>query len=159
MPEGHYLADPAGRVGPDGRLWLFCSHDETAKRYCSTQNDVLVTCDLANWTHHEAVLTGATVGDSKTFLYAPDGIFHAGKWRLFFCSPDSRFSEGVATADEATGPYGAAPVFPLCRQFDPSVFRDDDGSLYLYWGQFSLKMRFAGTGGKDLLQLESFALK
>ena len=141
-PEGRFLADPAGRVGPDGRLAVFCSHDESAKYYCSPQNDVLVTDDMRRWTLHERAFTAAGLGgglSAKTRLYAPDGICLDGKWRLFYCTPDQRHSEGIATADRAEGPYREAHRLSLCRQFDPSIFRDDDGTLYLYWGQFSLK--------------------
>ena len=142
VPEGKFLADPSGRVGPDGHLVLFCSHDESAKYYCSTQNDVLETSDLGQWTHHEGVFRTAMIGKNvfpKLQLFAPDGIFHDGKWRLVYCTPDANRALGVATSDKVSGPYGDAHGFGICRQFDPSVFRDDDGTLYLYWGQFSLK--------------------
>ena len=141
-PEGKFLADPAGRVGPDGVLRVFCSHDESAKYYCSAQNDVLSTADLTHWVHTEAVFRGAAIGggiSSQTCLYAPDGIFLDGKWRLFYCTPNQGHSEGVAEAESAEGPYANVRKLPVCRQFDPSVFRDDDGSVYLYWGQFTAK--------------------
>ena len=141
-PEGRFLADPAGRVGPDGVLRLFCSHDDNAKTFCSAQNDVLSTADMAGWKLAEGVFWSAAIGNGvkpTTALYAPDGIFHDGKWRLFYCTPDARHAEGVAEAASAEGPYGAAHPFAFCRQIDPSVFRDDDGTLYLYWGQFTAK--------------------
>ena len=141
-PEGKFLADPAGRVGPDGVLRVFCSRDESAKYYCSAQNDILSTADLTRWVHAEAVFRGAGIGGGippETRLYAPDGIFLDGKWRLFYCTPNQSHSEGVAEAESAEGPYANARKLPVCRQFDPSVFRDDDGSVYLYWGQFTAK--------------------
>lgn len=142
VPEGRFLADPAGRVGPDGVLRLFCSHDDNPKTYCSPQNDILSTADMESWKLAEGVFTSASIGggfNAKTPLYAPDGIFHDGKWRLFYCTPNARLAEGVAEAETAEGPYGAARPFAFCRQIDPSVFRDDDGTLYLYWGQFTAK--------------------
>ena len=141
-PEGKFLADPAGRVGPDGELRLFCSHDDNPKTYCSTQNDVLSSSDLSRWKLSERVFASESIGGGfnvKTPLYAPDGIFHNGKWWLFYCTPYVGHAEGVAVSDRAEGPYGDAHSFGFCRQIDPSVFRDDDGSMYLYWGQFSVK--------------------
>ena len=140
-PEGKFLADPAGRVGPDGTLHLFCSHDESPTAYCSRQNDVLSTADLTNWSLNEGVFRSAskTGLDVNTPLYAPDAIFYDGKWRLFYCTPYARHAEGVAEAASPKGPFGRAHRLEFCRQIDPSVFLDDDGSLYLYWGQFTAK--------------------
>lgn len=141
-PEGKFLADPAGRVGPDGHLYLFCSHDESPKYYCSQQNDVLKTTDLSEWSLTEGIFKTKDIASGiydKTPLYAPDGIFVNGKWRLFYCTPSAAHAEGVAESPNATGPFQNAHKLPLCRQIDPSVFQDEDGSLYLYWGQFTLK--------------------
>ncbi|MCM1542721.1 MAG: family 43 glycosylhydrolase [Blautia sp.] len=72
-------------------------------------------------------------GQSPLVLYAPDAIERDGKYYLYYCL--SNGSEGVAVAEKPSGPYR------FCRQFaiagiDPSVFIDDDGQAYLYWGQF-----------------------
>lgn len=66
-------------------------------------------------------------------LYAPDVIEKNGKFYLFF--PLSDDSEGVAVADKPEGPY-KNPVRLHVNGIDPSVFIDDDGQAYLYWGQF-----------------------
>ena len=31
IPEGKFLSDPAPRVGPDGKLWVFGSRDRNVK--------------------------------------------------------------------------------------------------------------------------------
>lgn len=66
-------------------------------------------------------------------LYAPDVIEKNGKFYLFF--PLSDDSEGVAVADQPQGPYHD-PVRLHINGIDPSVFIDDDGQAYIYWGQF-----------------------
>ena len=79
IPEGKFLSDPAPRVGPDGKLWVFGSRDKSVKDYCSDYNDVLETTDLLSWRLHEGVLAstgpndGVPQSDSK--LYAPDAEY------------------------------------------------------------------------------------
>lgn len=76
---------------------------------------------------------------SKRLLYAPDSVTIGGKSYLFFCTSDGH--EGVAVSDSPAGPFrdpvlitgdkSGEPVSGI----DPTVFRDDDGKVYLYWGQ------------------------
>lgn len=65
-------------------------------------------------------------------LFAPDCIYHNGKYYLYFCLSDNR--EGVATAERPEGPF-TNPVQLPCGGIDPAVFVDDDGQAYYYWGQ------------------------
>lgn len=65
-------------------------------------------------------------------LFAPDCIYRDGKYYLYFCMPDD--SEGVAVSDKPEGPF-TNPVQLPCGGIDPSIFIDDDGQAYLYWGQ------------------------
>lgn len=67
-------------------------------------------------------------------LYAPDAIERDGRYYLYFCMSDD--SEGVAVADSPEGPFTEPTRLPITG-IDPSVFIDDDGQAYLYWGQFS----------------------
>ena len=78
-------------------------------------------------------------------------IFHDGKWRIFYCMPDKAHREGVASADTVAGPFKTTFAYSWAKQIDPSIFRDDDGTLYYFWGQFSAKgavtLGFHGRGG------------
>ena len=67
-------------------------------------------------------------------LFAPDAIEKDGKYYLFFCLSDG--SEGVAVSDSPNGPFTEPVALPTLG-IDPSVFRDDDGKVYLFWDQFS----------------------
>lgn len=67
-------------------------------------------------------------------LYAPDAIERDGKYYLYFCLSDD--SEGVAIADSPNGPFEVVAELPVLG-IDPSIFVDDDGQAYYYWGQFS----------------------
>lgn len=78
---------------------------------------------------------------AKRLLYAPDSLTIRGKSYLFFCTSDG--CEGVVVSDRPAGPF-ADPVRitgdrsgePIMG-IDPAVFRDDDGKVYLYWGQIN----------------------
>lgn len=139
IAEGTFLSDPAGRVGPDGALWVFGSRDEHPQRYCSAFNDVLRTDDVTRWTRRDAVYSAAGLEGANGILYAPDAIFYRGKWRLFFCTP-GRYVEGVAEAERPEGPFANPVAYPFAKQIDPSIFVDDDGKVYYTWGQFAMKM-------------------
>jgi len=79
---------------------------------------------------------------SPDLLYAPDAIHRNGKYYLYFCAQDD--SEGVAVSDRPEGPF-KNPVRLPCGGIDPSVFIDDDGQAYYYWGQ----LRASGAKLKD----------
>lgn len=71
-------------------------------------------------------------GSKPALLFAPDCAYRDGKYYLYFCMPDD--SEGVAVSDRPEGPF-TDPVQLPCGGIDPSVFIDDDGQAYFYWGQ------------------------
>ena len=49
-PPGVYIADPAVRQMPDGRVYLYGSRDEAPDHWCSHCYDVLSTSsDLVHW--------------------------------------------------------------------------------------------------------------
>jgi len=136
--EGMFLSDPAGRVGPDGRLWIFGSRDTSVRSFCCPDNDALETSDMREWRIHPGVFNSHRLVDVETVLYAPDAFFHEGRWWLFYCTP-SKHAEGVASSLHPQGPYGEPRRYAFADQIDPSVFRDDDGTVYYTWGQFSMK--------------------
>ena len=70
--------------------------------------------------------------EKPPLLFAPDCVEKDGKYYLYFCMPDD--SEGVAVSDRPEGPF-VDPVQLPCGGIDPSVFIDDDGQAYFYWGQ------------------------
>ncbi|MCQ2393459.1 MAG: family 43 glycosylhydrolase [Kiritimatiellae bacterium] len=135
--EGEFLSDPAPRVGPDGKLWVFGSRDENPRYYCSSGNDAYETTDLRTWKVHRDVFTAASLPGVKV-LYAPDALYHNGAWRLFFCTPSRKYMEGIASSVKPEGPFTNVQKLSACTQIDPAIFRDDDGTLYYNWGQFAL---------------------
>ncbi len=144
VPDGEYLSDPAPRVGPDGRLYLFGSRDESPGKWCNRANDVMVTDDLKTWSIHRDALVSSGAGDAirgtDAVLYAPDAIWHDGLWHLFFCTPSRNYREGVISSPSPFGPFSGEHKLEEASEIDPSVFRDDDGTFYYTYGQFKMKM-------------------
>lgn len=142
--EGEFLSDPAPRVGPDGKLWIFGSRDVTTNVYCSHSNDSFETQDLRKWIAHRDIIRSKGPNPGVPFLdwelLAPDAIYANGKWNIFYCMFSPEHAEGVASSESAAGPFTGAREFPGCTQIDPSVFRDDDGKFYYTWGQFAMNM-------------------
>lgn len=82
------------------------------------------SADLLNWEFHAAP-------DLLIYDYAPD-VRQVGEYLYFCASRRSADCPILRTADPLTQPFTqvAAP-FPF---WDPDLFWDDDGRLYLYWG-------------------------
>jgi len=89
----------------------------------------------------------------ETYLYAPDAIEHHGKYFLYMCLSDE--SEGVAVSDNPFGPFTSAKKIPVVG-IDPSVFIDDDGQGYYYWGQFNCSGALLNS---DMETLDTDAIK
>lgn len=92
-----------------------------------------VSKDFITWTHHS--VSPEKVGDG----YAPTVVKNGNKWFLTGC-----FSE-LYVADNPLGPFRS--LGPIKRPdgttltktiFDPQLFSDDDGKLYLYYHEKGL---------------------
>jgi beta-xylosidase len=86
---------------------------------------------------HGVALKLAEVKWAGRQLWAPDAAFNNGTYYLYFPAKDKDgiFHIGVATSKSPAGPFTAADQ-PIEKSFsiDPCVFRDDDGSHYMYFG-------------------------
>lgn len=113
-------ADPAV-VQFKGRYWLFASHSHGY--WWST--------DLLHWTFVEQHGAGVE-------KYAPTAVAIGD--RLFMATSDLS-SKIWVTSDPMTGNWEAAADIPT-RYWDPALFRDDDGRLYMYYGLSGAKPLF-----------------
>ncbi|MGK4007992.1 family 43 glycosylhydrolase [Sorangium sp. So ce1036] len=93
-----------------------------------------VTCEVID---HGVALALGDVPWAQKQLWAPDAAYKNGTYYLVFPAKDSSgiFRIGVATSSSPTGPFKAEPE-PIAGSFsiDPTVFIDDDGTAYLYFG-------------------------
>lgn len=131
-----YTADPAPMVVGD-TVYLCTSHDEdvTVDDFF-TMNDwrVYSSKDMVNWTDHGSPLSYHSFSWATGKAWAPHCVERDGKFYFYVPVSDAI---GVAVADNPLGPYEDAIGEPLVQNYqyiDPTVFVDDDGQAYLYFG-------------------------
>ena len=146
-----YTADPAPMVSGD-TLYLYTSHDEDklVKNFY-TMNDwkCYSTKDMVNWTDHGTVLSRDNFKwmDTKDpRAWAPQCVERNGKFYMYVPvhKKNGGMVIGVGVSDKATGPFVDAIGKPLVDEgdwndIDPTVFIDDDGQAYLYFGNPNLR--------------------
>jgi hypothetical protein len=119
-------------------VYLCTSHDEdqTLNGFF-TMNDwfVFSSKDMVNWTDHGTPLSWTTFSwASANKSWAPHCVERNGKFYMYVPVSDRI---GVAVADSPTGPFKDAIGAPLLTNYqyiDPTVYIDDDGQAYLYFG-------------------------
>lgn len=136
-----YTTDPAPMVHND-TLYIYTGHDENNADFFWMQEwRVYSTTDMANWTDHGSPLAIEDFVWADDRAWAPQCVERGGKF-YFYVPLHSKLSGamaiGVAVGDTPTGPFRDALGKPLVDgswdYIDPTVFIDDDGQAYLYWG-------------------------
>ena len=140
-----FTADPAPMVYHD-TVFLYTGHDEDDATGFKMENWMLYTStDMVNWTDH-GIIAGVqepyrtfTWADGHS-AWAPQCIARNGKF-YFYCPTiyQGKMAIGVAVSASPYGPFTDALGKPLIFRsnsgdYDPTVFIDDDGQGYLYWG-------------------------
>lgn len=138
-----HTADPAPMVYND-TVYLYTGHDEDDAKGFKMFNWLLYTStDMVNWTDH------GPIASLKDFSWVPheNGAWAAqciernNKFYLY-CPMPGGVGIGVLVADTPYGPFKDPIGKPLIKysneDIDPSVFIDDDGQAYLYWGNPNL---------------------
>ena len=134
-----YTADPAPLV-VNGRVYLYTGHDEDGStNFTMKEWRVWSSDDMVNWTDHGSPMSLATFRWASTNAWAGQAIFRNGKFYWYVPMTDAatgRMAIGVGVSTSPTGPFVDAIGHPLVEngEFDPTVFIDDDGQAYLYWG-------------------------
>ena len=141
-----YMADPSANVFND-RLYIYPSHDrdsgeafdDDGGHFQMRDYHVLSLDDVANGeiTDHGVILDVDQVEWAEKQMWDNDVIEKNGKYYLVFSAKDYNgvFHLGVAIADKPEGPFIPEP-YPIRSSFsiDPCLFKDDDGSIYCYYG-------------------------
>ena len=140
-----YTADPSAHVF-NGKIYIYPSHDVESNvpfddlgSHFAMEDYHVLSMDSPG---SEAVDNGLAlhVDDvpwADKQMWAPDAAEKDGRYYLFFPAkaPDGIFRIGVATSSSPTGPFIAEPeAIKNSFSIDPAVFRDDDGSYYMYFG-------------------------
>lgn len=138
-----YTADPAPLVY-NGRVYLYTGHDEDGSTWFTMKDwRVWSSADMVNWTDHGSPLSLATFNWASANAWAGQVVFRNGKFYWYVPVTNratGRYAIGVAVSDSPTGPFSDALGHPLVEnnEIDPTVFLDDNGQAYLYWGNPNL---------------------
>ena len=145
-----YTADPSPMVMGD-TVFLYTSHDASPEDIPDANEknsagffmyDWLLwsTTDMVNWTEHGACasLKEFSWRSRENGAWAIQTVERNGKYYLY--APLHGHGIGVLVADSPYGPFKDPLGQPLVWQkehwddIDPSVFIDDDGQAYMFWG-------------------------
>ena len=140
-----YTPDPAPYVH-DGKVYMFVDHDEDdATNYKMKDWLLFSTEDMVNWTYLGVPVNTATFpwASQGNRAWASQAVEKNGKWYWYVCCMAPGYGEclAVAVADNPQGPWKDAIGGPLAHGggfIDPTIFIDDDGSAWLFWGNQGL---------------------
>ncbi len=142
--DGWY-ADPESRVYGD-TVFMYVTK---SRPFEEQDNLVLVTTDdLTNFTIHPDILDMPTYVGAHFAIWAPSVIDKDGKYYLIFAANDIHSEEEVGglylgVADTPYGPFANVfadgrpllnAIFNRAQPIDAHFFKDDDGTIYLYYG-------------------------
>ena len=140
-----YTADPSAHVF-NGKIYIYPSHDidagdafdDLGSHFAMEDYHVLSMESPGGKTiDHGMALHVNDVPWAQKQMWAPDAVEKDGKYYLFFPAKDHEgiFRIGVAISNSPTGPFIAQPeAMKGSFSIDPAVFKDDDGSYYMYFG-------------------------
>lgn len=152
LPGYEYIPDGEPHVF-GSRLYIYGSHDRfDGEKFC--MNDYVCYSapveDLTKWSYEGEIYNrkkDPRLSEEAHELWAPDVVQGKdGRYYLYYCPDDKIFSIGVAVCDTPAGTYeflglvrdqngevlGERPGDTYC--FDPGVFMEEDGTVYLYSG-------------------------
>jgi beta-xylosidase len=152
--RSRFSSDPAALVH-DGRVWLYTGHDEApsgADQFVMRDWRLYSSDDLVHWEEHGSPISVGTFRWAVGDAWASQAIERDG--RVYFYATvraEDGFAVGVAVAETPEGPFEDARGAPLIANpmtegpyvngrrmdwddIDPTVFVDDDGQAYLFWG-------------------------
>ena len=147
-----YTADAAALVYDD-TVYLYAGHDQAAdneERYIMNEWLVYSSNDMVNWKEHPVPLKPSDFKWAKGDAWAAQVIERDGKFYWYVTvehdSTHPGKAIGVAVSDSPTGPFKDAIGKALITNdmttqtdigwddIDPTIYIDDDGQAYLYWG-------------------------
>jgi GH43 family beta-xylosidase len=140
-----YTADPSAHVF-NGRIYVYPSHDTATG---TPEDDLGSHFDMRDFhvlsmdsiggsvTDHGVALDIKNIPWARRQLWAPDAAYANGTYYLYFPVKNKQdiFQIGVATSNKPEGPFmPEAEAIKGSYSIDPAVFKDDDGSYYMYFG-------------------------
>jgi arabinoxylan arabinofuranohydrolase len=145
-----FTADPSAHVWEDGRIYVYPSHDIFPSRGSDLMDKyhVFSSDNMVDWVDEGEILNAGDVPWGRPeggFMWAPDAAYKDGTYYFYFPHPsgtdwNNTWKIGVATSDKPAADFTVQGYIeglegiPGSKLIDPSVFRDDDGTYYLYVG-------------------------
>lgn len=140
-----FTADPSAHLF-QGQIYIYPSHDidagvkedDLGSHFAMNDYHVLSQKTPASpVVDHGVALKLEDVAWASKMLWAPDAAESQGTYYLYFPAKDKEgiFRIGVASSSKPEGPFKAEKEY-MKESFsiDPCVFKDKDGSYYLYFG-------------------------
>lgn len=142
--EGWY-ADPESRVYGD-RVYIYVTR---SLPFGDQHNlDLVVTDDLEHFEVHYDILDIETFRGARKAIWAPTVIDQNGKYYLIFAANDIHSESEIGglyigVCDTPLGPFKNVfadgrpllnAIYNNAQPIDAHLFKDDDGSIYLYYG-------------------------
>ena len=146
-----YTSDPAALVYND-KVYLYAGHDEAPNDFnFYKMNEWLVysTTDMVHWQEHPVPLKVTDFSWATSDAWASQVIERNGKFYWYVTVSHGSINGkaiGVGISDSPTGPFKDALGKALVTNdmttqtkidwddIDPTVFIDNDGQAYLFWG-------------------------
>ena len=139
-----WYADPEARFY-EGKYYIYVTRSFT--RYEDQMNiDAFSSADLVHWEKHEGIIDMSGYPYVHRAVWAPTITEKNGKYYLMFATNDiHEDDEGggleIAVSDSPAGPFrnliGTSLISKIihgAQPIDAHLFRDDDGTIYLYYG-------------------------
>jgi hypothetical protein len=140
-----FTADPSAHVF-NGKIYVYPSHDfeagikedDLGSHFAMRDYHILSMDSIGGKvTDHGIALDIKDVPWAGRQMWAPDAAFKDGTYYLYFPVKDKTdvFRMGVAASKNPAGPFKAEKE-PIKGSYsiDPAVFKDADGSYYMYFG-------------------------
>ncbi len=146
-----YTADPGALVYKDS-VYIYTGHDEAPVKKASYEMHEWLcysTDDMVHWVEHPSPLNVKAFASAKDDAWASQVIEKDGKFYWYVAISHGTIhgkAIGIAVADNPRGPFKDALGKALVTNdmttdtkiswddIDPSVFIDDNGQAYLFWG-------------------------
>jgi hypothetical protein len=140
-----FTADPSAHLF-QGQIYIYPSHDidagvkedDLGSHFAMRDYHVLSQNTPASpVVDHGVALKLEDVAWASKMLWAPDAAESNGTYYLYFPAKDKEgvFRIGVASSSKPEGPFKAEKEYMKGSfSIDPCVFKDKDGSYYLYFG-------------------------
>lgn len=142
MFQTYYSPDPAPVI-VDDTVFVYSGNDEGGDFFTMHGWRVSASTDMVNWTDRGTLILQASdfPNAKKNGDWASQCIRRNGKYYYYVTVESTRGGRAinVAVADRPEGPFKNALgdrhlAGPNWDYIDPTVFVDDDGQAYLYWG-------------------------